>query len=395
MKTSSFNNSAFSECPFGFPVHIVCPTRDPLDPKAWSGTPLRLYETLNDMGLAGKAIHPKPPPYVEKFDQLSRKMSSGGSYAGVAKILAEILDWKYMASLTKSLCATGPVIFMGISRFPAQKPIPNTFVLVDAVWHQWMQTQMKDAYQRLSPKQKKNMWIQERQVYHAATHVFTFAEYVRDEIIQTFQLPPERISAVGSGISLDETFLRTTAPKDFSMPKFLFLSKSLSEEKGADLLVEAFRHVRSAFPNATLTLAGNEAYAERFGHESGVTGLGYFTPKSPEIRQLYSRHTHFVLPARNEAWGYVFLEALAMGLPVIGLNENAFPEITRNGTFGWGIPEWTSSSVADTMMLAISRMEELDVLSEKARNYVRLNYSWEKTVRTILRVIQDSKDKIS
>ncbi len=44
------------------------------------------------------------------------------------------------------------------------------------------------------------------------------------------------------------------------------------------------------------------------------------------------------MPTRNEAFGLVYQEAAAAGLPAIGTNHNAVPEIIIDGETGLLVP---------------------------------------------------------
>jgi glycosyltransferase involved in cell wall biosynthesis len=57
-------------------------------------------------------------------------------------------------------------------------------------------------------------------------------------------------------------------------------------------------------------------------------------PSTPEWLELWRRSDLFVMPTRHEAFGMVFQEAAASGLPVVATNINAIPEIVLDGTTG-------------------------------------------------------------
>ncbi|MFP3345246.1 glycosyltransferase family 4 protein, partial [Halomonas sp. SIMBA_159] len=55
---------------------------------------------------------------------------------------------------------------------------------------------------------------------------------------------------------------------------------------------------------------------------------------TPEWLRLYQQADVFVMPTYADAFGYVFIEAMAMGLPVITTRINAIPEIVSHGETG-------------------------------------------------------------
>jgi glycosyltransferase involved in cell wall biosynthesis len=53
-----------------------------------------------------------------------------------------------------------------------------------------------------------------------------------------------------------------------------------------------------------------------------------------EVARLYDTHDLFVMPSRLEAFGIVFAEAVARGLPCIGRDAFAMPEVIEPGVAG-------------------------------------------------------------
>src|SRR5258708_39738196 len=72
-----------------------------------------------------------------------------------------------------------------------------------------------------------------------------------------------------------------------------------------------------------------EDLAEQNGvnrHVPFLTGLSY-----PEIAACYSACEIFALPSRGEGFGFVYLEAMACGKPVIGGLHGGAPEVIQDG----------------------------------------------------------------
>src|SRR5262249_27092684 len=84
-----------------------------------------------------------------------------------------------------------------------------------------------EAYERL-----------EHQSLAGLEHVFTFGTYVRDNLINHYGLPPDKVTAVGSGMGKIAPYFGS---KDYAQPTLLFVAKHQFRNKGGALLIDAFQ----------------------------------------------------------------------------------------------------------------------------------------------------------
>jgi phosphatidyl-myo-inositol dimannoside synthase len=75
-----------------------------------------------------------------------------------------------------------------------------------------------------------------------------------------------------------------------------------------------------------------EAKAKALGVEDRVVFTGYIS--EAEKAAHYRLADAFVMPGRGEGFGFVFLEALACGIPVVGSTLDGSREALRNGSLG-------------------------------------------------------------
>jgi glycosyltransferase involved in cell wall biosynthesis len=104
-------------------------------------------------------------------------------------------------------------------------------------------------------------------------------------------------------------------PKDRKGPLKVLFVGGINLRKGVPFLVEA---VRGLAPHASLTLVGSldpDAKACLAGTEAFATVL---PPVSKEkLRDIYQANDVLVLPSLGDSFGFVAMEAMACGLPVI------------------------------------------------------------------------------
>jgi N-acetyl-alpha-D-glucosaminyl L-malate synthase BshA len=74
--------------------------------------------------------------------------------------------------------------------------------------------------------------------------------------------------------------------------------------------------------------------AEQEARELGVADSVFFLGKLESVAPLLASSDLFLLPTQSESFGLSALEALATGVPVIGVDAGGLPEVVRNGETG-------------------------------------------------------------
>ena len=144
---------------------------------------------------------------------------------------------------------------------------------------------------------------------------------------------------------------------------------------------EAFQKAKRIDPQIELVIVGQREYTNLHGIE-GIQTHG-FVPLD-HLQSLFNECAIFLMPALNEPWGLVYLEALACKMPVVGLNRNSFPEISNYGKFGYGLDESDSNLLAAILVNALNEPERLKCMGEAGQKWILEIFSWEKTVRRMV-----------
>ncbi len=150
----------------------------------------------------------------------------------------------------------------------------------------------------------------------------------------------------------------------------------LSEEKGHDILIDAWAKLTSEFPDWRLRLVGNgpnrnslEAQAACLGLRNNLEFAGSVLPVWPE----YLAARVFVLPSRREGFPNALLEALACGCVCIASDCNSGPaELLKDGALGQLYAPNTAEELAAAIRAALcqsSDKKNLMVASEVRNQY--------------------------
>ena len=164
--------------------------------------------------------------------------------------------------------------------------------------------------------------------------------------------------------------------------------------KGADTLISALPHVLKAVPDAMLVLVGDgedRPRLEQLAREHGVSDRTRFLYglTQDDLFACYAHCDVFALPSRGEGFGFVFLEAMAHGKPVIGGAHGGALDVIENGVTGWLVPhgEIERLSLALESLLADSaRSREMGA---RGRDRLVRYFSFEQFQLRLTRILDD------
>jgi glycosyltransferase involved in cell wall biosynthesis len=130
--------------------------------------------------------------------------------------------------------------------------------------------------------------------------------------------------------------------------------------KGIPFLIEAARQLRK---NTALTLVGKASEDVRPVIAGASEWLTLSPPVSkPALRRIYARNDVLVLPSLGDSFGFVALEAMACGLPVI-VSENCGVPVPDPS---WRVPIMDSNAIANRLQLYADNRDLLRADGERA-----------------------------
>lgn len=225
----------------------------------------------------------------------------------------------------------------------------------------------------------------QRRVYESAAGVFAMSRWFADHLVSVTGLPRDRVHVVNPGISAvsadvpDEVFARRIE----SRRKLLMVGKDFHTKAG-DQVVRALAVLRAEVdPSITLTVVGPTEWPLPGAVPDGVRFLGRL-PVS-ELAALYDAHDLFVLPSRFEGFGIAFAEALSRGLPCVGRDAFAMPEIIAAGRTGDLV---RSEDPGDLAKVIASVLGDDSIYRHtwEAREEAAGHYSWERAAADVVRI---------
>ncbi|HST20772.1 MAG TPA: glycosyltransferase family 4 protein [Blastocatellia bacterium] len=102
----------------------------------------------------------------------------------------------------------------------------------------------------------------------------------------------------------------------------------------------------------------------------GVRVLKNIAPFTPEWRDLWRRADLFVMPTRGEAFGMVYQESAAAGVPAVGSRINAVPEIIEDKITGLLVAPGDIAGLARSMRELIGSADLRRLMGTAARKKI-------------------------
>jgi glycosyltransferase involved in cell wall biosynthesis len=157
------------------------------------------------------------------------------------------------------------------------------------------------------------------------------------------------------------------------LPNAIHLSKERA--KGFDEVIDAFPHIKAHVPDICYVIAGDGEYRSALEDKIRAKGLQddvIFTGYVDESQKasLYRLADVYVMPSRGEGFGFVFLEAMACGTPVVASSADGGRDAVQDGKLGQLVDPNDLQGIVDAVLAALDKSksvpEGLDFFSFEA-----------------------------
>jgi starch synthase len=357
---------------------------EPRDPRTASGVASRLFDCLDRSGhLAGavsslpsnlsdlmvraRSIAPTKSTWRSRY-RLSMGMTRAFERAAVRRLTAAHGDTKYDAFFQLGA-------YCNVSH-AVKRPI-FTYHDNDVLTMVRLDPRMRGTNAGAGNVKRRAAY--EKGVFDSARRIFTFSDWSAKLISANYDVRPDRVEVVGAGANLDSGLL--AGERDYAAQHALFIGVDFERKGGPDVLA-AFAQVRRRLPSARLTIVGRVAAGEL---APGVTSLG-LVRGAGALSAIIRSASLFVMPSVWEPFGIVFLEAMAAGVPCIGSDAFAMPEIIGEG--GSVVPPGDVDRLAREMHRYLSDATFSAGRGRAALERYRQHYGWERVGNRIVAAMQ-------
>jgi len=174
-----------------------------------------------------------------------------------------------------------------------------------------------------------------------ATHIVAVSEFTKKELINTYQIPPQKISVIYNGVITPQRLSSFTSKKilnkfHIKFPYFLSVG-TLKPNKNYPFLIEAFANFlkqnSAEDQKFQLVIAGKKGWlfdeiaivVKKHNLESKVIFTDYISEK--EKWSLYQNAISLIIPSTYEGFGIPAIESQKMLTPVIASNIPSLKEV--------------------------------------------------------------------
>lgn len=207
-----------------------------------------------------------------------------------------------------------------------------------------------------------------------ADAVFSSSECSADWCTRAYGVPRESIAVLHTGVDIAHFSPRRatgTAP-----PTVVFVGR-VTESKGVTTLVDALVAIAPRIPGVRLRLVGRvdadyrarlEARVRDAGHSGLLEFAGYVD--RGDLPDLLSHAHVFAAPSMYEGGpGFVYLEAMACGLPAIACAGSGAAEAISNGVDGFLVPPQNVGALAQRLVQLLTDADVRAAMSAAARKH--------------------------
>lgn len=163
----------------------------------------------------------------------------------------------------------------------------------------------------------------------------------------------------------------------------------LVPRKGQDMLIRALPDVRRRVPGAALLIVSGGPDRDRLvrlSRELDVSEHVVFTGgiEWEQLPEHYAAGDVFAMPCRSrrggldvEGLGIVYLEASAIGLPVLAGDSGGAPDAVREGVTGYVVPGRDLPAITDRLVALLSDRDLAARMGAAGRDWVRQRWRWD------------------
>lgn len=245
---------------------------------------------------------------------------------------------------------------------------------------------IKDKF--VKPSLNKLLYMQRIEVLKQDARLFiAVSNFIKGKLIER-GFPTNKVIVHYIGIN---TRLFQLDPAVQRRPVVLFVGR-LIENKGCEYLIQAMSKVQAVMPEVELVVIGDGLLLPRLQQlaEAKLRRYQFLGVQPSEVVRIWMNQAKiFCVPSitinsgASEAFGLVFAEAQAMGLPVVSFATGGISEVVADGETGLLTTERDWEGLSANILRLLGNQELWQKFSQKARERVSNLFDLQKQTQVL------------
>lgn len=237
--------------------------------------------------------------------------------------------------------------------------------LTDRIWYNWA---LKGSVKEITE------WYRlERKAFQRAEKIFTFNEYVKASFVDEYQINPEKVVVVGSGIN-GEVGTEIAVEKKYDHGFTVFFLTMEFDRQGGNAVLRCFDLIKQTIPGVKLIIGGK---CPKF-HQAGIEVYENLT--RAQIEKILNRTLIFLMPGVIGGLQSV-LEAMSRKcVCIVGEDNLLLSHIVKDNETGFVIPTNDSKSLTEKIISLYHDESLTKKIATQASTFVNSNFTWDKVV---------------
>lgn len=198
-----------------------------------------------------------------------------------------------------------------------------------------------------------------RSLFYRKINIVTLTEHDKEIIKEKYK--PKLIECIPNALPFEAQKF------NLNNNKLILSIGRITQQKGFDLLVEAFGLLNNEFPDWKLIIIGDDygdkTLVENIIKENKIRNVE-IKSSTPKIEEYYKEATFYVMSSRFEGLPMVLIEALGFGLPIVAFDCPTGPSDIMDDSCGFLVNNGNIDELAHKMKLL---MQDRNLLLEKAK----------------------------
>lgn len=247
------------------------------------------------------------------------------------------------------------------------------------------------------------LFMVEKLALNRLKHIGTLSISKKEEIVKYYNIPTTKVHVIPPGVDLTrfrplinheekDVILKREGLESLRGHKVILTVCRLSNEKNVTYAIDMISHMDERYK--LLVVGDGEEFLKlkKYTIEKGIEEKVIFTGFKSNTEDFYRVADLFILASKYEGFGHVYLEAMASGIPCVGLQHNppkiitATHEIIEHGMTGFIDEGIDSKGLAEQVMEWFQDSSKVKEFKKNSRNYVEENHSWGSHFNSIISI---------